>query len=99
MADNRDVRIAQLEAEVAQRDRVLAEALEQQTAMAEILRVIASAPMELERIMQAVAHSAMHSSHSTACVLSLREGDTHRIVATAGDFPSEQPPRVGEARP
>ena len=45
MADDRDARIAQLEADVAQRDRALAEAREQQTATAEILRIIASSPI------------------------------------------------------
>ena len=69
MADDRDARIAQFEAENAalrayqecnraeivslhadaeRQDRALATTLEQQTAIAEVLRVIASAPTDLD---------------------------------------------------
>ena len=85
--------------DLTESNRQVTEALEQQTAMAEILRVIASAPTEFERVMQAVAHSAMHHSRSTSCVLSLREGDTHRRVAAAGDSLRDQSPRVGRVYP
>src|SRR4051794_18743223 len=106
MADDRDERIAQLEAENAalradaeRRDRALTEALEQQTATAEILRAIASTPTDLQGVIQEVAHSAMRHSHSTGCVLSLREGETHRTMAFVGDSPRVPLPRVGAVYP
>src|SRR4051812_28129465 len=99
MADDRDARIAQLEIENASlRERegaaveratraesALAESLEQQTATAEVLRVVAAFPTDLQRVLDMVAQRAMVLSGSRASVLRTRQDDILRIVSTAGD--------------
>jgi len=110
MADDRDARIAQLEAENATLRQAHAtaeaaltadrdEALEQQTATAEVLRVIASSPADLQRVLNEVAQSAVRHSHSAASTLCLREGDMARIVALAGEHARVPTPHVGEVNP
>src|SRR4051794_31095068 len=91
MTDDRDARMAQLEAEVAslradaeRRDRALAEALEQQTATAEVLGVIASAPTDLERVLQTIVDTAARLCNAqSAIVQELRERDVHLVPRAA----------------
>jgi hypothetical protein len=112
MADDA-ARIAQLEAE-ARALRVvnaslraengdlrgdLSEALEQQTATAEELWVIANSPADLQRVLHEVAQSAMRHSHSTGGGLCLYEGDTVRTVALAGVQARVPAAYVGEVNP
>ena len=66
MADDRDARIAQLEAENAalrlresSLDKALAEALEQRTAADEVLRVIASLVTDPRQVLEMIATSAI----------------------------------------
>jgi GAF domain-containing protein len=77
---------ARLFQELERRNRELSEALEQQTATAEVLRVIAASPTELQPVLDAVVSSAQRLTRSTACQLSIVEGDTVRGVAGATEF-------------
>jgi transcriptional regulator with GAF, ATPase, and Fis domain len=95
MADDRDARIAQLEAENAalrerdeQRNRVLAEALEQQTATAEVLRVIASAPNDVQRALGMIAQTAARLCNVPGVLLLRAHPGVRRftIAAATGFF-------------
>jgi signal transduction histidine kinase len=67
--------------EVGRLRPALTEALEQQTATAEILRVIASSPTELEPVVDTVLSSALRLSESVGGQIAVREGDHLRVVA------------------
>ncbi|MFN8634223.1 MAG: GAF domain-containing sensor histidine kinase [Chloroflexota bacterium] len=64
----------------------LNEALEQQTATAEVLRVIASSPTELNQVLDAVARSAVRLSRSSGGSMQLVEADIQRTVALVGSW-------------
>ena len=75
---------AQLETrtrELAETRKALAEALEQQTATSEVLRVVSSSPGELEPIFQTMLTNAVRICEAKFGTLYLREGDGFRAVA------------------
>src|SRR5205823_5737043 len=76
---------ARLFQELEQRNRDLSEALNQQTATAEVLRVIASSPTELKRVMGTIAASAVRLCEAADAVVHIRHGDVKRRVAVVGD--------------
>ena len=79
------------------RNRELAEALEQQTATSEILRVIASSPTDIQPVLDAVAGSAARLCDATDAQIMRVEGNLVRKVAIYGILPHLR--GVGDTRP
>ena len=74
--------------EVQARTRELSESLEQQTATAEVLRVISSSPGELEPVFQAMLENAAKLCEASYGIMWLCEGDAFRLAAFHGDLPA-----------
>ena len=70
--------------EVQARTRELSDALEQQTATSEVLRVISSSPGELEPVFETMLANAIQLCGAKFGVMSLREGEAFRVIATHG---------------
>jgi GAF domain-containing protein len=69
------------EAEVVQLKRELHEALEQQAATSEVLRVISSSSREQPTVFQTILANTTHLCEASFGILSLYEGDMLRVVA------------------
>ena len=82
---------ADLKTEVEGLRPALGEALEQQAATAEILRVIASSPADLQAVLDAVVRSAARLCETSDAAIFRDEGDTLRIVAHDGVIPPVAP--------
>jgi GAF domain-containing protein len=67
--------------EVQVRSRELAESLEQQTATADVLKVISSSPGELESVFQAMLENAVRICGAKFGAMYLHEGNEFRFVA------------------
>ncbi|HZO29912.1 MAG TPA: GAF domain-containing protein [Chloroflexota bacterium] len=76
---------ARLFEELEQRNHELSEALEQQTATADILRVIASSPADLQRVLDAIVQSAVRLCAAGDAVIERLEGGHFYNAAHAGE--------------
>jgi signal transduction histidine kinase len=74
--------------ELETRNRDLAETLEQQTATAEILRVISSSPTDIQPVFEVVVEKAARVCGASDCVLFRLEGGLLRQVAMRGRIPA-----------
>ncbi|HWZ70258.1 MAG TPA: GAF domain-containing protein [Casimicrobiaceae bacterium] len=73
------------------------EALEQQTAVAEILRVISSSPTDVQPVLDAIAERAAHLCDAASASMYLTDGDMLRHLASRG--PSPDPVIMVDALP
>jgi signal transduction histidine kinase len=84
-----------LEQRVEDRTRELTESLEQQTATAEILRVISQSPNDVQPVLKVVASAALRFCGARDVLIALREGDELVNVAHEGAVLAER----GRRRP
>jgi GAF domain-containing protein/anti-sigma regulatory factor (Ser/Thr protein kinase) len=75
--------------ELQDRNRDLTEALEQQTATSEVLRVIASSPTELQPVLDTLISNAVKLAGATKGHVRQFDGEFHRVVAHYGENPEE----------
>src|SRR6266478_8658690 len=68
------------------KDRALVEALEQQTATGEILRVISRLPGDLQPVLDAVAANAARLCDARDVIILRADGDVLRMAASVGNF-------------
>ena len=82
--------------ELQERNAELREALEQQTATSEILRVIASSPTDIQPVLDTVTENAARLCDAVDAQIWRVDGDRVRFAAQYGSIPS---PRIEEGRP
>ena len=74
--------------ELQERNRDLTEALEQQTATSEILRVIASSPTDIQPVLDVVAENAARLCEALNVLIYRVVGESLQVVAKHGPYPA-----------
>src|SRR5215468_6129113 len=82
-------RLAEALGQLQTRSRDLAETQEQQTATAEILRVISSSPTDIQPVFAAVLRSAARLCEASDATIFQVDADGLRLVAHEGPIPSD----------
>ena len=77
--------------ELEVRNRDLTEALEQQTATSEILRVIASSPTDVQPVFDTIAASASRLCGGVAAIVTRFDGEMIHLVAHCNPRPGIEP--------
>ncbi|HEY3065549.1 MAG TPA: GAF domain-containing protein [Methylomirabilota bacterium] len=85
---------ARLLADLHTKNTDLAEALDQQTATAEILRVISTSPTDLEPVLETVVKSAARFCGASDAEIFQREGEELRVAAHHGPIPGPAGRRI-----
>ena len=80
--------LKKLKAHARDLEKKLSEALEQQTAASEVLRVISNSPSELEPVFRAMLANATRLCEASYGALWLCEGDGYRTAALHGPLPA-----------
>jgi GAF domain-containing protein/anti-sigma regulatory factor (Ser/Thr protein kinase) len=80
--------------ELEARNRDLTEALEQQTATSEILRVIASSPTDIQPVLDVVAENAARLCDAKDAMIFRIDGDMRKLAAVYGPMPSLPGPQL-----
>ena len=75
---------ARVLAELQTRNRELTESLEQQTATAEILRVISQSPTSAQPVFDAIVRSGAALCHARDVIILIADGESLRVAASVG---------------